>query len=297
MTLNPFDLRGPEFLAFFILFSAAVVIVADGLRKRREAREPSTFNLAQDPYQVAYLQGGTIHLVQSAVLSLLDRKLLKARDSHLRTTDPKSIELVRRPLEKAILQRFLTEGKVLSLFSDTIINEKAEDIGDGLRGMKLIPDEKQKLYRLSLFLMGLILVWAVAGNKIYVALSRGHHNILFLIILSFLFPFVLWKILNRRRTSAGDKALASLKDMFAGLYTRRHHLRLHSETNELIPLACLFGLSALPAMAEEMISPLHLRPARDSAFGSGCGTGCGHSSSSGGSCGGGCGGGCGGCGG
>ena len=40
-------------------------------------------------------------MIQLAVFSLLDRKLLKARGSSLRTGDRKSIDSVRRPLGKS----------------------------------------------------------------------------------------------------------------------------------------------------------------------------------------------------
>ncbi|MHC1743584.1 MAG: TIGR04222 domain-containing membrane protein [Syntrophobacteraceae bacterium] len=294
MSYNPFDLRGPEFLAFFLLYSLALIILLNGRRKRSESEEALTFDLAQDPYQIAYLRGGSKHLIQSTVFSLLDRKLLKARDSYLRTTDPKSIDSVRRPLEKAILQKYLSEDKASTLFSDPDLLDKAEDIGDTLRSWRLIPGEKQKSHRVRLFCMGLMLLWAMAGTKIYVAISRGRFNIVFLVILSVVFTIVLWKIINKFRTFAGDNELKRLKEMFSRLYKGRKNLRPHSATNELVLLAALFGLSALPPVAAEMVAPLHLRQVSDS--GSGCGSGCGGSSDGGGSCGGGCGGGCGGCG-
>lgn len=294
MPTNPFDLRGPEFLAFFFVFALLVLITLNSLRKRAETRDPYTFDLAQDPYQIAYLRGGSKHLIQTTVFSLLDRKLLKARDSNLRTVDPQSVETVRRPLEKAILQKYLREDKAWTLFSDSDLTDKAEDIGDVLRERELIPGDKQKSHRLKLFWIGLMLLWGVAGVKIAVAISRGRYNFIFLIILSIVFAIVLWKILHKHRTLAGDNEFKNLKAMFGRLHRRRRELTPYSGTNELALLAALFGFSALPPRAAEMISPLHLRPVSDS--GSGCGSSCGGGSDGGGSCGGGCGGGCGGCG-
>ncbi len=294
MTTNPFDLRGPEFLAFFFVSSLVVLFTLSAMRKRRETRESFTFDLAQDPYQIAYLRGGSKHLIQTTVFSLLDRKLLKARDVYLRTVDPKSVEAVRRPLEKAILQRYVVEDKAATLFSDPDVASKAEDIGDVLRDRELIPGDKQNSHRLKLFWIGLMLLWGTAGIKIYVAISRGRFNFIFLIILSIVSAVLLWKMLHKSRTYAGDSELKSLKEMFGRLYKRRKSLEPYSGANELVLLAALFGLSALPPRAAEMITPLHLRPVSDS--GSGCGSSCGGGSDGGGSCGGGCGGGCGGCG-
>ncbi len=303
MSFNPFDLRGPDFLSFFLCFSIALIIILNELRKRSESDQSTTFDLAQDPYQIAYLRGGKRHLIQSAAFSLLDRKLLKTRDAKLRTIHGNSIESARSPLERAILKRFRKEDNAKALFADPDILVWAEDIGDALRSKNLIPSEKQRSRRLILSCFGLLLLWGMAGTKIYVALSRGKTNILFLIILSFVFSYILWKVINKLRTYAGDNEFKRLKKMFSRLYHGRMRLRPHTATDQLVLLTALFGLSSLPPTASAMITALHLRPISDSGYqwgGCGASTGGswgGGSSCGGGACGGGCGGGCGGCGG
>lgn len=306
MSFNPFVLRGPDFLAFFICFFITLIIVLNELRKRSEAGQTKTFDLAKNPYEIAYLRGGKKHLIQSAAFSLLDRKLLKARDAKLRAIHRKITESLRSPLESAILKRFRKEDNVKALFTDPDILDCAEQIGDSLRRRNLIPGEKQKSRRLMLSCFGLLLLWGMAGTKIHIALLHGKTNILFLIILSFVFSSILWKVINKLRTHAGDIALKRLKKMFSRLYVGRMNLRPHSPTDELVLLTALFGLSALPPTASAMINSLHLRPISDSGYPSGgCGAATGGSwdgafgsgsSCGGGSCGGGCGGGCGGCG-
>jgi uncharacterized protein (TIGR04222 family) len=292
MSYNPFDLRGPEFLVFFSLFALVLSILLHSLRTRNEATETQTFDLAQDPYQIAYLRGGRNHLIQTAVFSLVDRGFLLVRGSHLRTTGHDAASKVRKPLEKAILKTFLKEGEVSSLFSDPHVIEQAESFGDQLKIRRLLPDEGQVSYRRKLFLTGMVLLWTVAGTKIYVALSRGHRNILFLILLGAVFTIVLRRVVSPHRTYAGHKEYQNLKSMYSGLYEGRQSLHLHGATNDLILLAALFGMTALPAAAAAMVQPLKMRAVGDSIGSSGCGSG----SSDGGSCGGGCGGGCGGCG-
>ena len=45
--------------------------------------------------------------------------------------------------------------------------------------------------------------------------------------------------------------------MFGRLYEGRKHLQPHSATNELVLLAGLYGLAALPATAKDLVAPLH----------------------------------------
>jgi len=294
MLHNPFDLRGPEFLVFFVAFGLAMSALFIILRRRNEDAELRTFDIAQDAYQIAYLRGGRNHLIQSVVFSLLDRGLLKARDSKLRTFGANPLELARRPLEKAILNRYVEEDDLSVIYSDTDITEKAEDVGDRLRAGRLLPDEQQISYRRKLFLWGAFALWIVSGTKIYLALQRGHRNVAFLIILTVVFTFVVRKVTHPHRTAAGEKELNNLKAVFGNLYEGRGRLQLHTGTNELVMLLAIFGLSALPAAAADMVAPLNLRPV--SGTGSGCGGSTDGGSCGGGSCGGGCGGGCGGCG-
>jgi len=125
-------------------------------------------------------------------------------------------------------------------------------------------------------------------------------------------PVVFTLISNPLRTPRGNRALSGLQEMLGGLRGRREHLGLHDATDDLVLLAAVFGITALPAEAAGLMGSVWLRPTRDTAWagsacsGSSCGaasvsgsscSGGGSSCSGGGSCGGGCGGGCGGCGG
>jgi len=71
--------------------------------------------------------------------------------------------------------------------------------------------------------------------------------------------------------SAGDNEYKKLQEMFSRLYEGRKRLRPHSATNELVLLAGLYGVAALPAMANDLFAPLHVRHVTDSGWGGGCG--------------------------
>jgi len=114
--VNPFDLRGPEFLVSYFFFSAAVIGCIILLRRLDENRESGKPSL-DDPYLVAYLRGGEGEAVRVAALSLFDRGLLTIKSSgssslfsdgenRLELTDARAIDTVERPIEKRVLEAF-----------------------------------------------------------------------------------------------------------------------------------------------------------------------------------------------
>jgi uncharacterized protein (TIGR04222 family) len=304
MNLNPFDLRGPEFLAFYLVFSAGTLFLVWMLRRWRElgaegSAASAAKEVAQDPYQVAYLRGGRDEVLRVAVVSLLERGLLEADGEDLRTTDPEAAAKARRALDKAILTKFADQGKAQSLFSDEVALGEADVIAAPLKLGKLLPDEGVTGARVGLAITATALLWLVAGVKIAVALARGRTNILFLVLLAVIVPFAIYAVVRRFRTALGDEVYSRLQTVFSRLGDRGPALQANQTTGELTYLAAMFGVSALPAAMLGIVEPLQLRRPRPAASGgSGCGSSCSSGSSCGGSScgGGGCGGGCGGCG-
>jgi hypothetical protein len=77
--MNPFELPGPQFLAFYAMLGAAVLFAVYVLKQGAEGgapvRLPST-----DPYLIAYLRGGAYETVRLGVVVLVDRQLLDFDD-------------------------------------------------------------------------------------------------------------------------------------------------------------------------------------------------------------------------
>jgi uncharacterized protein (TIGR04222 family) len=67
--MNPFDLSGPSFLAFYIGVAIIVVVVAKLAIDAAEGGAPPALPLG-DPYQIAWLRGGTPEAARIAVLAL-----------------------------------------------------------------------------------------------------------------------------------------------------------------------------------------------------------------------------------
>jgi hypothetical protein len=73
----PFDLRGPDFLVFYLVAGAIVLTAAYLLRHAGEPEDAPKVNLS-DPYLIAFLRGGKNEALRVVTMSLLDRGLLIA---------------------------------------------------------------------------------------------------------------------------------------------------------------------------------------------------------------------------
>src|SRR5262245_20730923 len=103
--MNPFDLRGPEFLAFYFFFSLVVIIAIAILRRIAESGDAPQIVLG-DPYLIAYLRGGENEAMRVAVISLFDRGLLVRNEKRIRRADHVTSGMAQRPIEYEMLRKF-----------------------------------------------------------------------------------------------------------------------------------------------------------------------------------------------
>jgi uncharacterized membrane protein YgcG len=132
----------------------------------------------------------------------------------------------------------------------------------------------------------------VSITKIISAVSRGHHNVLFLAILTMVFAVWTVAIWKKNRTGAGDQVLREAQRRFLSLKGRAKSVRPGGTTSDASFLAAVYGLSVLPVVYFPYIKTLFPKAASSSGGDAGgCGGGgCGSSGCGGGGCGGGCGG-------
>lgn len=287
--MNPFDLSGPDFLVFYLILA---IIVATGLKlaiAEAEGGAPPALPLS-DPYQIAWLRGGTPEAARIAVLSLTDRGLLELRGETL--TNPRPTETrVREPIESAILARCGQFGTAATaVFADAGVERACMPYRAHLERIQLIPDTVARARRYRWFALAAALLLGIAAIKIEVALGRGRHNVAFLIILTVIALGVTWRLAHRRRTSLGDRMVKDLRRLFAALKHRASTIRPGAMTSDAMLLAAVFGLSALPASGFADLLRVY-RKSTSSGGGGSCGSACGSSCGGGGD-----GGGCGGCG-
>ena len=289
---NPFDLRGPEFLVFYITLGALVIGVVAVLRWRAEAAAVATGPLV-DYLKIAYLRGGADEALRVAILSLIDRGLVtRLGDDRVQAaflTMPAGLQRT----EQRLLESCKDVTPAHALVSDHSLKMTVLTECEGqLAKVGLLPDANVKAARMTLLFSGVALLSAVAMIKILVALSRGRTNILFLGLACVIFIFLVYRVATPFRTRAGEAMLADLRTLFSALKVRAVSMAEPTGGSDLALLAAVFGTASLPGSSTRK---LFHDPRQSSSGGSGgCGSG---SSSCGSSCGGGCGGGCGGCGG
>jgi uncharacterized protein (TIGR04222 family) len=240
---------------------------------------------------LAYLRGGEKEVIRVVTVSLIDRGLLQTNDDQLVPANENAVNIVRRPIEKALLQHFRFRAKASSGFTSPEILSTCQEYSDALQRLGLIPDESILRTRLWRLCVAVIILTGVAALKILIALQRGRTNILFLVLLAVFFVFIAIRVHNPLRTRRGDALLADLRNLFSSLKARAAMLRPGGETADAALLMAVFGLDALPAASFPFAE--RFQPRNTSSSTSSCGSACG--SSCGSSCGGG--GGCGGCGG
>ncbi|MBZ5523423.1 MAG: TIGR04222 domain-containing membrane protein [Acidobacteriia bacterium] len=294
--MNPFDLRGPEFLLFYSILVIVTLLTLHWLRMRHESGPQPLLSL-QDPYLLACLSGGRESVVRVALVALMDRGLLQVAEDRKVSKGPHWGEKSgQNPLENDLLRVAQQQRELHDLFADRALLEDARPYEETLQNYHLLPAAEEQNFRRKRMLIGLLVLVGTSILKIMIALSRGRTNIGFLIILTVIAVIATYKVSMPWRTRLGDEYLKSVRAVFSDVRGRAATVKPGGATNELMWLAALFGLAVLPASAFPFVQ--YFRPVRAAGAGSTCGSGCGSSGGDGGgSCGGGCGGGCGGCGG
>ena len=284
---SPFDYRGPEFLAFYLLFGMVALVALYAVRRLGESDDPPPVNF-NDPYLIGYLRGGWREPIRIATISLIDRGFLKADGANVTAAPDRPWTALRGVMEPTVARFFSARAAAAGAFQDAGCRGAADTYKSQLTELGLLPDEGARLRQAIWFLIAAGALWGVAGYKLYLAAQRGRHNIQFLVFFAIVFTLIAWFVSRPRVTRRGAALITSLKTLFQPLSDRAGTLLQGANPNEVLLLAAVFGMGALP----EGLTPYSkaLYPAASSS-------GCGSSSSCGSSCGGGgCGGGCGGCG-
>jgi uncharacterized protein (TIGR04222 family) len=296
--MNVFDWRGPDFLAFYILFFPACLGLAVWLRWKLRvpiaAEQPDTPEL--DGYAAAYLNGGKVLAVNTAIANLVNQKIIGVEKNKIRRTRDMPRPGFGQSIERMIYDSAdRKEGSSLAearLTAGPAVIAIAEDLKQ--RGLVVTDAAARRAVLLPLLIAGAAV--AVGGIKIAVGISRDK-PVSYLVALCIIFSVISLFTLARRplRSRYGDKALRELQESHVG----PRQLGRHAPDIPMADFATMMGLFGFEALAGTELETLRrsLQPPSSSGGWSGCGSSCG---GGGGNCGGGggCGGGgCGGCGG
>lgn len=289
--MNPFDLRGPEFLLFYFWFSLAVIFAVFILRRWAESGPAPKIDLG-DPYLVAYLRGSQIEALRVVVFSLIDRGMLVMDGELVRRADHVTDNMVKHPVEQEALKKFSVPDKSTSVFMDENMKSAIEPYRSKLEDAGLLPDSVIRSARFKRFLMAVMALVIVGGIKtlIGIGLNRPVGGLIFMMIIAiiitayFSFP---------RLTALGKATLADITNLYSGLKPRVDSFSPGMASAEVAMFAAVFGIASLPSMQFPHARTLLPQSTSGSSGSSDGGSSCGSSSDGGSSCGGG---GCGGCG-
>ena len=288
--MNPLALSGPRFLIFYALFAVAVLLLLYFVRRVREGGALPKFD-TKDPYLFACLSGGPAEVIRVCTVGLVDRGLLKVTGGTADTVLNDAPAFGAPRIERKVLDHFRGGASLSSAVqSKDLLAAASTEYEHRLRRVGLLPNAEAQWMRRVLFALAIAALAGIGGAKIYIALSSGRTNVVFLIVLMVVAIVLTVAIWNPYRTSLGNDYLASVRSLFGNLRQRSSSLQPGRETNDLLWLTALFGVAMLPSTTFPAIAHVWPRPAASSS--SACGSGDGGS----GSCGGGGGGGCGGCG-
>jgi uncharacterized protein (TIGR04222 family) len=278
----PFDLRGPEFLLFYLAVSVVVVVASILLRHSAEPADTPKINLS-DPNLIAYLRGGKNEVLRVVTISLVDRCLLVATGTKL-TACEGAFGKAQSEVERKVVRHFNPSAEAATIFKMKDVDPEMSQYAAELTRLGLLTDEAEKETQKLRMAIALALLLGIAIFKLMVALATGHRNVGFLILLAVLDTIAVVIISRPRLTKAGQRMLDDLRTLFGGLRARSEQIQNGASPAEFALMAAVFGTATIPS-AKKMFPQ---------AGSGGCGSSCGSGGDGGGGCGGG---GCGGCGG
>lgn len=302
------DLRGPQFLAFYVLAMLIAWIGMFFVRRQADptrGKTPPPLPKDLDARELAWLRGGSEELVRLTGLELVQRGYLKttaAGDLEENPSPPRRRLL--SPAAQVILEIFKrkpSRSELLREGTRAVEDEAATYQARADDERFLMPASVQNSVQTVSIVLMLVLL-AIAGAKIAVALSRQQHNIGLLVILMIVTIFIFAKARKVPRLSWRGRAyLGQAQSAMTHLKTSGPRMAL--EGDPLLLLAAgVYGLDVLDTTPYARYRDYHQPVAASSSSscssgsdssGSSCSSGSSSCSSS--SCGGG--GGCGGCGG
>jgi uncharacterized protein (TIGR04222 family) len=283
--MNPFYLRGPEFLLFYAILCAIVIVTLVLLRRTGEAGKTPKTNLS-DPYLIAYLRGGKNETLRIALLSLIDRNLLTVKDQTVQTAANVTPGMVSLPLEQAILKIFAKADAATSIYSSPTLESACSVYETRLQQNGLLPDEETKAIRRKRLRFVAMILLGVGFARIFQSLATGHYNLLYLLGMMIVAILIARAYYSPRVTQSGKEFLEDVQTLYAHIrYAKLNPQQGSVSTDTMMLAAAVFGISAITdystfAYAHTLFPKATQNPGQTS---SSCGTSCGSSCSSSGS--------------
>lgn len=280
--MNPFDLRGPEFLLFYLILCVVVIVAMIYARRSAESGRTPKTNLS-DPYLIAFLRGGKNETLRIAVLSLIDRNLLTVDNQTIQTAENVSIDSVSVPLEQAMLKTFAKGYSASSIYTSPTLEAACRPYEDLLKQNGLLPDDATRARRRKQFAIAATVMLGVGVVRIFQSVVAGHFNLLFLIFMMPVAVLIARAYHSPRLTQRGKTFLEDIQTLYAHMkYANLNPQRGSTSTDNMMLAAAVFGIGALTFSSTfDHAHTLFPRASQNSsASSSSCSSSCGSSSSS-----------------
>ena len=263
---NPIaDMSGNNFIFLYIIFIGLTLLLckwqvrqADPTRHLQSQKIPEE----PDPYEIAYLRGGTEEVIKIVVLNLLQREYLQENESHLieqhpEHPDPRHLS----ELEHRIFDwDFQRPGVVISQLLINTIQPLCAPYEARLQQQQLLYPSVGRDKVIWAFICGVCCILAVGGYKFLVAGVKGYPRG-FLLAAMIIGVFILYQgykgiIRSMQRSHAGNSYLTRMQETFAGLKDRSSAAPVPAVDTTSLLLMGLFGSSVLAGTAYGGYMPL-----------------------------------------
>lgn len=292
------NLAGPDFLKLYGVLAALAVLA--GVVLRTLLRTP--FDLAsgaddlhRDPYLIAYLSGGPVRAVDTAISTLFIAGALQPSSTGRKFHASGSSPQLNAPIERVMLDAAGPAPGLLRSELHRSVSNELDALAQTLREQGLIPAFGGLVIRL-ITAMPLFLLCVLGVVKVFTGLERQRPvAILIVLVVLTLIGAVIAALIPAYRTVRGQRVYRSLRASHAAL--RQAAVRGTEPIGpSQAPFAvAMFGVAALATTPYAALTTLIAPPRPIGDGSSSCSTSSCSSSSCGGGGGGGGGGGCGGC--
>ncbi|QIF01313.1 TIGR04222 domain-containing membrane protein [Roseimicrobium sp. ORNL1] len=297
-SMNVFDWRGKAFLGFYWTAFIAAFVTSLLLVKMARGRARPSDEMLTDPYEIAYLGGGGVRVVDAALASLHGRGLVKVSNEKKGESGLQRLEDPSQPItsdvEFAVYCAMPGSGEANVKDVRKVLRPSMEQLRDRLVEKGLVVSNGQYAGLVLLAALPFVALGVTGVIKLFVGLGRGAPVDFLIMSLAVTLMVTIVRLTTvRRRTADGEAMWQRFKPLERAMKEKLKHPYEPQPDPLAVPLAV--ALVGVPGMNWPGYYELHTALQRNNNTSSGgCGSGCGSSGCGGGGCGGG---GCGGCGG
>jgi len=298
------NMYGPTFLAFYAV--VIVVVIAVGRWKVWSADRTLEEHVDDppepiDPVDIALLRGDINEVLRLTVVDLVQRGYLRISEGRFLSmrTGEKIVQALTPPdirhltsLQRSVFSFFRAPKNAGEIFLDRDLKEwhraRCIESESRLSDFRLLTPEEIKQRGKQIALFAALIIGALGGYKLLVALSKGKTNVAFLIIMGIAGIVAAGFICQAPRVSRrGRNYIERLQTRYGRLKNSITGLTSAVDDSALVYAVAIYGISALEDTPYQNLVSTFRKATMSSA--SGCsGSGCGGSGCGGGVCGGGC---------